>query len=148
LGARGPVSGREFDPTAAGGPIRQLNIDAVRITDGGIQLVEQHLARFGPDRANEIMLGRLRQIARGNTNPTVQDLNFYAHELDEFARYRELGWETGQPASPEVAYELWNNCHTAALEDYGLREVVTDAANKPVYLLYDHSAWQFLDLIE
>lgn len=151
LGARGLASGREFDPTAAGGPIGQLNIDVVRITDNGIQVVEQHLARFGPDRANEVMLDRSRQIARGGIKPSMQDLNFYTHELNEFARYRNLGWETGQPSSPEAAYELWNNCHTAALEDHGLREVVTvvtNAATYLVYLLYDQSAWQFLDLIE
>lgn len=40
----------------AGGPIRNFTIRRVRITDRGIGVVERHVARFGPDRANEIML--------------------------------------------------------------------------------------------
>jgi hypothetical protein len=33
-----------------------------------------------------------------------------------------LGYENGQPADPDAAYTLWNDAHTATLEDYGLRE--------------------------
>lgn len=68
------------------------------------------------------MLERLRGIQTGNLNATAADLNFYAHELRESVRYRKLGYRTGQPADPEAAYRLWNNAHTATLEDYGLRE--------------------------
>ncbi len=122
LGARGPASGREFDPNLAGGPVRQLTTDNIRITNRGIDVVEQHVARFGPDVANQGMVQRLRDIAAGRLQPTQADLNFYSHELREFVRYRRLGWRTGQPNSADAAYDLWNNAHTATLEDYLLRE--------------------------
>ena len=37
-------------------------------------------------------------------------------------RYRRLGWRTGQPLDHEAARTLWNDTHTATLEDYGLNE--------------------------
>jgi hypothetical protein len=66
------------------------------------------------------MLQRLRDIVAGRVRWTSFDLNFYTHELREFVRYRRLGWQTGQPPDPDMAYSLWNHTHTAALEDYGL----------------------------
>jgi hypothetical protein len=48
---------------------------------------------------------------------TQTDLNFYTHELREYARYRALGYPAGQPIDPDAAYRLWNNAHTASLED-------------------------------
>jgi hypothetical protein len=48
---------------------------------------------------------------------TSADMNFYTHELRESVRYRKLGHPTGDPG-----YDLWNNTHTATLEDYGLTE--------------------------
>jgi hypothetical protein len=122
FGARGPVSGREFDPARAGGPIRKLTTESVQVTHEGIDTVEQHLGRFGQDDANDFMVGRLRSIANGNLEATQYDLNFYTHELTEFERYKDLGWEVGQPADPAEAYELWNNTHTATLEDFGLKD--------------------------
>ena len=122
FGARGPVSGREFDPLQAGGPIQQLSTDGVEITHEGIDTVVQHISRFGQDDANDFMVGRLRGIADGEIEPTQFDLNFYTHETTEFQRYSNLGWEFGQPADPMEAYNLWNNAHTATLEDYGLRD--------------------------
>ncbi|MCG8421353.1 MAG: hypothetical protein MJE77_25830 [Proteobacteria bacterium] len=64
------------------------------------------------------MLQRLRRIANGELQPTAQDLNFYTHELREFVRYRRMGHKTGDPG-----YDVWNNAHTATLEDYGLSEL-------------------------
>jgi RHS repeat-associated protein len=122
LGARGPISRREFDAAAAGGPVRQLTTNRIRITNKGIDAVEQHVGRFGPDAANEGMIKRLREIAAGQLEPAQADLNFYSHELRESVRYRRLGWRTGQPSDMDASYDLWNNAHTATLEDYGLRE--------------------------
>jgi hypothetical protein len=115
-------SSREFDPDKAGGPILNLNTDKIRITHLGINVAEKHISRFGLDKANQVMIERLRRIARGELKPTVQDKNFYAHELREFVRYRKCGYETGQPLTDEAQYELWNDTHTASLEDYGLNE--------------------------
>jgi hypothetical protein len=68
------------------------------------------------------MVQRLREIAAGKSQPTQTDLNFYSHELREFVRYRQLGWRIDQPSGADAAYDLWNNAHTATLEDYLLRE--------------------------
>jgi hypothetical protein len=123
-GARGPASGREFDPEAAGGPIRQLEAGKARITSEGVQEATAHLQRFtgggaleGPEQA---MLDRLTSIAAGDTKPTSYDLNFYTHELDEAARYAQLGLgpESGVDLGSPTMYEVWNDVHTAALEDY------------------------------
>ena len=116
-GAKGPASGRPFDPSKAGGPIRQLSTKNVRVTPKGIDAVEQHLSRFGPDAENAGMAARLRKIAAGELEATPADMNFYTHELRESVRYRQLGHPTGDPG-----YDVWNNAHTATLEDYGLTE--------------------------
>ena len=121
-GARGPASRRPFNPETAGGPIRALSTGRVRITHRGIDVVEQHLARFEADAPNTHMLQRLRRIASGEQESTVADVNFYTHELREYVRYRNLGWESGAPPDRFVAHDLWNDTHTATLEDYRLRE--------------------------
>ena len=117
-GGYGVWGGRTFDLSAAGGPVRSLSTDGARITAGGIDVVEGHLSRFGPDAANEGMILRLRDIAAGKVSPAQVDLNFYTHELREFVRYRQLGFRTGAGSN----YELWNNAHSATLADYGLVE--------------------------
>src|SRR5947209_19907257 len=83
LGAKGPVTGREFDPTQAGGPVRQLSTGRLKVTDRGIDAVERHIARFGKDQANQGMLSRLRDIARGELEPTEEDLTYFSLELWE-----------------------------------------------------------------
>jgi hypothetical protein len=120
--AIGEVSGRPFAPDLAGGPVEKLSAQGVQITNEGIDRLEQHIARFGPDDANQAMVARLRSIAQGDLAPTDYDVNFYTHELREFDRYTNLEWASGQPASADAAYELWNNAHTATLEDYGLKD--------------------------
>lgn len=124
-GARGPVSGRKFDPQAAGGRIRSLNASRARINTRGTDVVEAHLRRFAegaelapPEKA---MLQRLRSISKGELQPTIYDQRFYTHELREMVRYRRLGYRTGQPPG-DPGYEMWNNAHTATLEDYGISD--------------------------
>lgn len=133
---KGPISGRAFDPAAAGGPVRQLSSDRISITDRGVDVVGQHVARFGPDSANQTMIERLRDIAAGRLRATKADLNFYTHELREFVRYRRQGFPIGAGDD----YDLWNNAHTAALEDYGLREL-DDDGNR---ILFHPDAWPSL----
>lgn len=156
LGGRGPdgegtvkgqYSGRDFNPDEAGGPIQDppLNPQDANITDEGIQQIEQHLSRFGDDPANNAMISRLRQIANGEIEPSPQDYNFYTHELDEFGRYTNLGYETGVPGDPDAAGALWNNTHTAALEDYGLRDWIPDGSGGRLYQLYDPSVWDLFE---
>jgi hypothetical protein len=125
-GARGPASGREFDPEAAGGPIQQLDAGKATITSEGVQEAMAHLQRFaggGPLEAPEqAMLDRLASIAAGDMEPTSYDLNFYTHELDEAVRYAQLGFgpESGADLGSPTMYDVWNDVHTAALEDYGI----------------------------
>jgi hypothetical protein len=125
-GARGPASGRDFDPDKAGGPIQPKSLDDVKITHEGVDKVESHVSRFGSDPNNDAMMARQRAIAAGNLEASIEDKAFHAHELDEYQRYENLGFKDGIPDDPEEAFQLWNNAHTAALEDYGMSEVVTD----------------------
>jgi hypothetical protein len=125
-GARGLASGREFDPETAGGPIQQLDAGKAKITNEGVQEATAHLQRFtggGPLEAPErAMLDRLTSIAAGDMEPTSYDLNFYTHELDEAGRYAQLGFgpESGVDLGSPEMYDVWNDVHTAALEDYGV----------------------------
>lgn len=129
----GQHSRREFDPEAIGTPIRTLSAKSIKITPRGVDFVEQHLSRFGADKPNEIMLVRLRQIAAGSLTPASQDVSFYAHELREMIRYKLLGYPTGEPPKSDEARALWNNAHTATLEDYGLTENSRDPFTNPLY---------------
>jgi hypothetical protein len=52
-------------------------------------------------------------------NPTKTDLAYYTHELKESFRYKRLGFPDRQP-SGDAGETLWNNTHTATLEDFRL----------------------------
>jgi hypothetical protein len=120
---KGATSGRPFNPSKAGGKILNLSDQNVKITDKGVALVEAHVRRFNPVGEAELrMVERLRGIATQTLVAEPVDLRFYTHELREYLRYKKLGYPTGQPADPDEAYELWNNAHTATLEDYKLKE--------------------------
>ncbi|GHU07578.1 hypothetical protein AGMMS50225_04730 [Betaproteobacteria bacterium] len=56
----------------------------VQVTEKGIARVESHVAQFGNDPANAVMIERLRA---GQTTP--QDLTFYFHELKESSFMRQ-----------------------------------------------------------
>ena len=117
-GAKGTYTSRPFDLENAGGPIEYLTTEGVNITYEGISIVEKHISRFDPDPGNDFMIGRLKKIAGGEILPEQVDLNYYTHECREYQRYCNLGSETGRPADNLEAYNLWNNTHTATLEDY------------------------------
>lgn len=120
---KGATSGRPFNSSKAGGKILNLSYQNVKITDRGVALVEAHVRRFNPVGEAELrMVERLRSIATETLVPEPVDLRFYTHELREYLRYKKLGYPTGQPTNPDDAYELWNNAHTATLEDYKLKE--------------------------
>ena len=120
---KGAKSGRPFNPSKAGGKILNLSYQNVKITDKGVALVEAHVRRFNPVGEAELrMVERLRSITTQTLVAELVDLRFYTHELREYLRYKKLGYPTGQPADPDEAYELWNNAHTATLEDYKLKE--------------------------
>ena len=116
----GEFSGRMYDPARIGIRIERRSLAQVQIEANKLETVARHIARFGDDEANNLMLRRLRQIANGLMAPTRYDLQFYAHEIRECERYTALGFPDGQPGSLDEAYELWNNAHTATLEEYGV----------------------------
>ena len=62
------------------------------------------------------MIARLQQIEQGKLTATDWDKRFYTHELREYERYHALGIADGMDPGREV----WNNAHTATLEDFGL----------------------------
>ena len=125
-GARGIASGREFDPEAAGGPLRRLDASAADITCEGLREVAAHLQRFTGggtlEPPEQGMLDRLTSIADGHMEATSYDQNFYTHELDEAGRYEQLGYgpESGTDLGSSEMYDVWNNVHTASLEEYGV----------------------------
>ena len=115
---KGFYSGRPYDPAGAGGPIQDLDWRQAQIEDVGIATVRKHVGRFGRIVANEKMLARLDSIAAGTLASTDFDKRFYTHELREYERYRNVGIADG--ANP--SYEVWNDTHTATLEEYKLNE--------------------------
>jgi RHS repeat-associated protein len=118
----GKSSGRSFSPEELRLEMQKRTTEGVTITDEGIAIVEQHVARFGPAKENQQMIQRLRDIATGKVKPTQTDLNYFTHELRELEHYKAMGWERGVPTDPDEAWKLWNNAHTATLEEYGLKE--------------------------
>jgi uncharacterized protein len=70
------------------------------------------------------MLDRLTSIAAGDVVPTSYDLNFFTHELDEASRYAKLGFgpESGVDLGSAEMYDVWNDVHTATLEDYRISD--------------------------
>ncbi len=61
------MTGREFDPTQAGGPIRQLSTGRIRVTDRGIDAVGRHIVRYGNDEANQVMVNRLVTLRKARS---------------------------------------------------------------------------------
>ena len=100
---------------------RPLPAKAFRV----LRLSLERFSEGGPlDAPEQAMVDRLKSIAAGEMEPTSYDKNFYTHELDEAARYDALGLgpESGVNLQGSQMYEVWNNVHTAALEDYGISD--------------------------
>jgi hypothetical protein len=127
VGGRGPhgfgdtvgqYSGRPYNPDGAGGPIEQLSWQDAHIDQAGIAVIRKHVGRFGRVLANEKMLARLESIVVGSLLATDFDKRYYTHELREYERYRAVG----VPDEANPSYEVWNDTHTATLEDYQVNE--------------------------
>jgi RHS repeat-associated protein len=78
----------------------------VRLTEKGLAMVERHLLRFGEDKANAAMVGRLRSALETGSKVAGADANFYLHELAE-----------GAAMDSGMSYDA---AHAAALEHYGV----------------------------
>jgi hypothetical protein len=115
---KGKFSGRYYNPAQAGGLIVDLNWRTAVITRKGVDTVKLHTARFEQSDANDIMIERLDRIFNGYLEITDTDLRYYTHEIRELERYRALGYN--DDTSPSDDSSVWNNAHTATLEDYQL----------------------------
>jgi hypothetical protein len=116
---QGDVSKRHFDPDEAGGLIVKKSWVNATITQQGIDDVATHLSRFGSNSDNSNMIQRLQSIKNGNIQITDYDKRFYTHELEEYARYKNLGVPDG--ANPSG---VWDNAHAASLEAYSINETL------------------------
>lgn len=120
---RGKHSGRPYNSGNTGGPILNLDWTTASVTQEGIELVKLHTQRFGPSADNAVMIDRLERALRGEISITDVDKRFYTHEIRELERYRALG-------TPDhiVDETIWNDAHTATLEDFKINE-----KNQPLY---------------
>ncbi|MBI6183678.1 S-type pyocin domain-containing protein [Serratia proteamaculans] len=124
--AKGEHSGRDYNTEKAGGPIQNLDWKTAKIDRAGVDKVKLHTGRFGESADNKVMVDRLEKILKGDLAPTDTDKRFYTHEIRELERYRNLGVKDGE--RPKNRAEVWNNTHTATLEDYKINE-----KNQPLY---------------
>ncbi len=124
--AKGKYSGRDYNKDKAGGPIQNLDWKEATIDRAGVDKVKLHAGRFGESPDNKVMIERLEKILTGELQVTDTDKRYYTHEIRELERYRNLGVKDG--TVPDNAKEVWNNTHTATLEDYKLNE-----KNDPLY---------------
>ncbi|WP_445179733.1 S-type pyocin domain-containing protein [Pseudomonas sp. McL0111] len=121
--AKGKYSGRIFNPEKAGGPILDLDWRTAVITQAGIDAVKLHIARLDQSDANDIMVQRLEKILNRTWEVSDTDLRYYTHELRELERFRVLG--LSDEFKPDRESPLWNNAHTATMEDYKLQDEET-----------------------
>ncbi|MCO7614687.1 S-type pyocin domain-containing protein [Pseudomonas chlororaphis] len=120
INAKGQYSGRGYNTHKAGGPILDLDWRTATIDQSGVNKVKLHISRFEDSPANKVMIDRLERILKGELQVTDIDKRFYTHELRELERYRNLGIKDG--VLPKNQDEVWNNTHTATLEDYKVNE--------------------------
>jgi len=124
--AKGTYSGRGYNTEKAGGPVENLDWRSATIDREGVDKVKLHTGRFAASDANKVMIDRLESILNGKLQVTDTDKRFYTHEIRELERYRNLGISDGDV--PINMDEVWNNTHTATLEDYKINE-----KNEPLY---------------
>jgi hypothetical protein len=119
---QGLSSKRPFNPDQAGLPVspKQLFSDKIVITDKGLEMVKNHMYSFGSSKQNQLQMQRFEDILSDKIKPTKRDLDTYAHELRESLRYKRIKYRNGD--DPNQDYQIWNDNHTATLEDYGLSQ--------------------------
>ncbi|WP_448110328.1 S-type pyocin domain-containing protein [Pseudomonas lini] len=116
----GEHSGRDFNPEQIGGPTLDLKWTPAIASQEGVNIVELHTSKFPPSDANKVMIDRLHKVLRGELEMTDTDKRFYTHEIREFERFKALGY--GDTEMPDAGSSVWNNVHTATLEDFKLKD--------------------------
>ncbi|MCO8167489.1 S-type pyocin domain-containing protein [Pseudomonas sp. 21LCFQ02] len=118
---KGMHSGRFYNSEKAGGSIQNLRWEDAVVTRVGIDLVKLHTGRLSYSAANAVMIERLEIILAGGLEMSDTDRRYYTHELRELERYRSAGVDDG-PVPEGIMGEVWNNAHTATLEDFKLKD--------------------------
>ncbi|MCI0719494.1 MAG: hypothetical protein L0338_11085 [Acidobacteria bacterium] len=97
-----------FNPAFSGGGngLGSIFGKEIRVSQRGLDLVEGHLARFGPVEENTMMLDRLRSALANGQKIRGGDASFYLHEASEATMM-------GRGMSYDAA-------HAAALQKYGV----------------------------
>lgn len=119
-GVKGEHSGRDFNPEQTGGPTMNLEWNSATASQEGVDLVKLHTSRFPSSDANKVMIDRLERILKGELDITDTDKRYYTHEIRELERFRALGYNDSE--IPDENSPIWNNVHTATLEDYKLKD--------------------------
>ncbi|KJZ67022.1 S-type pyocin domain-containing protein [Pseudomonas fluorescens] len=116
----GEHSGRDFNPEQTGGPTLDMKWEPAIASQEGANIVKLHTSKFHPSDANKVMIDRLDRILRGELEMNDTDRRFYTHEIREFERFKALGY--GDTEMPDPDSPVWNNVHTATLEDFKLKD--------------------------
>ncbi|WP_256352803.1 S-type pyocin domain-containing protein [Pseudomonas sp. PDM31] len=116
----GEHSGRDFNPEQAGGPAVNMEWTDAIASQEGTNIVKLHTSKFLQSDANKVMIERLDRILGGELEMTDIDRRFYTHEIREFERFKALGY--GDTEMPDPDSPVWNNVHTATLEDFKLKD--------------------------
>jgi hypothetical protein len=85
-----------------------------KISQKGLNIVEQHLAKFGATPENSAMVARLRQALNEGRPITGADASFYLHEVAEATSMKQT---MNKAVSFEDAYDT---AHDAVLKKYGV----------------------------
>lgn len=117
---KGEYSGRDFNAEQAGWPTLDMKWEPAIASQEGANIVKLHTSKFLPSDANKVMIDRLDRILRGELEMTDTDRRFYTHEIREFERFKALGY--GDTEMPDPDSPVWNNVHTATLEDFKLKD--------------------------
>ncbi|WP_448106357.1 S-type pyocin domain-containing protein [Pseudomonas azerbaijanoccidentalis] len=116
----GEHSGRDFNPEQTGGEVLEGEWEPAIASQEGIHIVKLHASKFPQSDANDVMIDRLERVLRGELEMTDTDKRFYTHEIREFERFKALGY--GDTEMPDPDSPVWNNVHTATLEDFKLKD--------------------------
>jgi len=116
----GEHSGRDFNPEQTGGEVLEGEWEPAIVSQEGIHIVKLHASKFPQSDANDVMIDRLERVLRGELEMTDTDKRFYTHEIREFERFKALGY--GDTEMPDPDSPVWNNVHTATLEDFKLKD--------------------------
>ena len=118
----GRASERPFRYDKISLPLEQKSLEGLEVTAEGIERIRAHLGHLDPYIGNDRMLDRLDRILAGELPFTEYDARFYSHELRESERFEAAGWPDGRPTDDDEFDRLWNDEHTATLEEFGFHE--------------------------